>query len=199
MSHSISSGLDITDAAAEFFFPESTQWTSLTEVRIKDANGKSAGNIDIVLVAYDDRGHIFDFGALEVQAVYISGNIRRPFEFYLEDPERRHNMDWTKHSRYYPRPDYLSSSRKRLAPQLVYKGGILNAWKKRMAVALHSEFYKTMPKLPKVSRESGTLPGLSMILYTMLHRKSTSSHLPKRFTRSSSPRWIQLSHLNLVH
>jgi hypothetical protein len=150
----------ITDAAAEFFFPESTQWTSLTEVRIKDANGKSAGNIDIVLVAYDDRGHIFDFGALEVQAVYISGNIRRPFEFYLEDPERRHNMDWTKHSRYYPRPDYLSSSRKRLAPQLVYKGGILNAWKKRMAVALHSEFYKTMPKLPKVSRESANLAWL---------------------------------------
>jgi len=36
----------------------------------------------------------------------------------------------------YPRPDYLSSSRKRLAPQLIFKGGIINAWGKKTAVAL---------------------------------------------------------------
>ena len=34
------------------------------------------------------------------------------------------NMDWSSQHNY-PNPDYLSSSRKRLAPQLIYKGGIL--------------------------------------------------------------------------
>src|SRR4030042_4228450 len=64
----------ITDDAASFFFDDETAWSSLTEVRLNDANGKPAGNIDIVLVAYDNNGKIIDFGALEVQAVYISGN-----------------------------------------------------------------------------------------------------------------------------
>ncbi len=149
----------IAEDAAAFFFPESVQWTSLTEVRLNDADGRSAGNIDLVLVAYDDHGHVLDFGSLEVQAVYISGNIRRPFEFYMEDPKECYAMDWSKH-RYYPRPDYLSSSRKRLAPQLIYKGGILDAWNKKMAVALHRGFYDTMPKLPEVSQESANLAWL---------------------------------------
>ena len=48
----------------------------MTEVRLNDANGKSAGNIDVVPVSYDNDGKVLDFGALEVQAVYISGNVR---------------------------------------------------------------------------------------------------------------------------
>src|SRR5579859_7089837 len=72
----------IADDAAEFFFPKKAKWTSLTEVRLKDKSDKSAGNIDLVLVSYDGRGKITDFGALEIQAVYISGNVRKPFEYY---------------------------------------------------------------------------------------------------------------------
>src|SRR5271169_5539668 len=72
----------IADHGAEFFFPKKAKWTSLTEVRLKDTNDKSAGNIDLVLVSYDDRGKVIDFGALEIQAVYISGNVRKPFEYY---------------------------------------------------------------------------------------------------------------------
>lgn len=111
---------------AAFFFPPQTNWTSLTEVRLNDRYGKSAGNIDLVLVAYDDRGRITDFGSLEVQGVYISGNIRRPFERYMREPRLQQAMDWSKEINY-PRPDYLSSSRKRLVPQLMYKGGILKS------------------------------------------------------------------------
>ena len=122
----------IAEDAAKFFFPQGTTWTSLTEVRLNDKNGDSAGNIDVVLVAYDSKGKVTDFGALEVQGVYISGNVRRPFEFYMENPAANVNMDWRGKSNY-PRPDYLSSSRKRLAPQLLYKGGILNAWGKKIA------------------------------------------------------------------
>jgi hypothetical protein len=153
----------IADDAAGFFFPENTRWTSLTEVRLKDKNGLSAGNIDIVLVAYDMRGRILDFGALEIQAVYISGNIRLPFEAYLEDPEKRYNMDWRQHG-LFPRPDYLSSSRKRLAPQLIYKGGIFSAWGKRLAVAVDRHFFATLPSLPQTTSEQA---GIAWLVYDL--------------------------------
>ncbi len=139
----------VASDAAKFFFPENTKWTSLTEVSIYDKHGKSAGNVDVVLVSYDETGKLLDYGALEVQAVYISGNVRTPFQFYMEDPKTRGNFDWSKRPKY-PRPDYLSSSRKRLAPQLIFKGGILNAWNRKMAAALHKGFFKTLPKLSTV-------------------------------------------------
>jgi hypothetical protein len=146
----------IADDAADFFFPPNATWTTLTEVRLKDANGGSAGNIDIVLCAYDKAGKVYDFGALEVQAVYISGNVRNPFEHYIESPAKRYGMDWTDEENY-PRPDYLSSSRKRLAPQLIFKGGIINAWGKKTAVALNKGFFNTLPKLPVVPKEKADI------------------------------------------
>jgi hypothetical protein len=149
----------IAENAASFFFPKETNWTSLTEVKLNDKNGKSAGNIDLVLVSYDKNGKVLDFGALEVQAVYISGNVRKPFEYYMMDNEKRNNFDWTKVP-LYPNPDYLSSSRKRLVPQLIYKGGILNAWNKKIAVALHKSFFNTLPKLPEVSSGEASLAWL---------------------------------------
>ena len=115
----------ITCDAASFFFEDGTAWSSLTEVRLNDSYGKSAGSVDVVLVAYDVNGKIYDFGALEIQAVYISGNVRDPFEHYMKAPRDRSSMDWSREANY-PRPDYLSSSRKRLAPQLLFKGGILS-------------------------------------------------------------------------
>lgn len=146
----------ITDDAASFFFGDKVLWSSLTEVRLNDVNGKSAGNIDIVLVAYDDQGKVTDFGALEIQAVYISGNVRDPFEHYMTDPEANFSMDWTEQPNY-PRPDFLSSSRKRLAPQLLFKGGILHSWKKKIAVAINKSFFDTLPPLTTVSKEEAEI------------------------------------------
>lgn len=140
----------IATDAAEFFFPAGARWTTLTEVRLKDKHGKSAGNIDVVLCSYDTEGKVIDFGALEVQAVYISGNVRNPFKHFMEDPESRASMDWSS-SPNYPNADYLSSSRKRLAPQLIFKGGIFKAWNKRTAVALNRGFFETLPDLQEVS------------------------------------------------
>lgn len=137
--------------AASFFFPRGRRWTSLTEVRLEDKHGRSAGNIDVVLVAYDDRGQVVDFGALEVQAVYISGNVRRPFEHYMENPKGHCDMEWA--GQLYPRPDYLSSSRKRLAPQLIHKGGILHTWGKKLAVAADRHFFASLPSLPETTQE----------------------------------------------
>jgi hypothetical protein len=131
----------------------------LTEVRLTDGEGKSAGNIDVVLVAYDETGQITDFGSLEIQAVYISGNVRDPFAHYMSDCAGNQAMDWRGEPNY-PRPDFLSSSRKRLAPQLMFKGGILNAWKKKMAVALDAPFFNTLPALKEVPKEQADMAWL---------------------------------------
>lgn len=139
---------------AEYFFEPGALWTSLSEIRLNDADEKSAGNIDLVLVSYDEKGKILDFGAVEVQAVYISGNIRQPFEEYMQDMSPYFNWNISYN---YPKPDYLSSSRKRLIPQLVFKGGILNTWNKKMAVVLHESFYHTLPELPQVHKEDSNV------------------------------------------
>jgi hypothetical protein len=161
----------IADDAATFFFDEGARWSSLTEVRLNDANGKSAGNIDVVLVAYDDGGKVLDFGALEIQAVYISGNVREPFEYYMGDPESRAAMNWSREPNY-PRPDYLSSSRKRLVPQLVYKGGILNAWGKKIAVALNKSFFATLPTLKQVPKPDADI---AWLIYDLELRTETGN------------------------
>lgn len=136
----------IAEAAAKFFFPPNTKWTTLTEVRLNEKNGKSAGNIDLVLVSINERGKITDFGAVEIQGVYISGNVRNPFEAYIKSKNPA-KFSW-KNEELYPRPDYLSSSRKRLAPQLLYKGAILKKWNKKIAVVLDDSFFATLPNLP---------------------------------------------------
>ncbi len=166
----------IVSDAATFFFPPSTRWTSLPEVRLNDAHGKSAGNIDVVLVSYDTRGRIIDFGSLEVQAVYISGNIRTAFASYMAHPPTRYNMDWSK-ERNYPRPDFLSSSRKRLAPQLMFKGGILHGWQKKQAVAVDRAFFATLPMLPEVSPEQAEIIWL---IYDLLHDATTNRYILTR-------------------
>ena len=146
----------IVEQASEFFFKEGTAWTSIAEVRLTDINGKSAGNIDIVLVAYNQQGQVVDFGSLEIQAVYISGNIRAPFEYYMKNPEKMQNFNWRGKPNY-PKPDYLSSSRKRLIPQVLYKGGILKAWRKKQVVALQNKFFETLPEMPRVKREEADI------------------------------------------
>jgi len=138
----------VSDAAA-FIFDDKTTWTHVGEVRLKDKFGKSAGNIDYVLVAFDDKGRVLDFGSLEVQSVYISGNLSGPFTAYLEEPSA--DFSWT-HAFKYPKPDYLSSSRKRLVPQIIAKGSILKQWGKKQAVALQTSFYNTLPPLPEVDK-----------------------------------------------
>lgn len=152
--------------AAEFFFPPGTSWTSLHEVPLMEKNGTKAGNIDFVLVAYDEKGKITDFGSLEVQSVYISGNIRESFEYYMSNRSLGGDLDWESfwmhHKR--PRPDYLSSSRKRLVPQMIYKGRIFKSWGKKQAVALHKKFFETLPPLPVVSRDEADV---AWLIYTL--------------------------------
>ena len=144
----------ILEDATNFFFPDGKPIT-LTEVRLKDREGKAAGNIDIVLATIDENDKVTDFDSIEVQAVYISGNVRNVFKEYMKDPAQNYAMEWP--SKNYPTPDYLSSSRKRLVPQLLYKGGILHSWHKKMAVVVHREFFEQLPHLEEVDEEEAEM------------------------------------------
>ncbi len=61
----------IAEDAVSFFFGDNANWTSLTEVKLEDKNGQSAGNIDIVLVAYDEALGVIAEGT-EVTVTYAS-------------------------------------------------------------------------------------------------------------------------------
>lgn len=63
-------------------------------------------------------------------------------------------------SKNYPKPDYLSSSRKRLTPQLIYKGGILHEWGNKVAVGVHSAFFATLPTLQEVDEQDAEIAWL---------------------------------------
>ena len=160
----------ISDAAG-FIFNKKATWTHVGEVRLKDKHGKSAGNIDYVLVSYDDTGRVVEFGSLEVQAVYISGNLTGPFTAYLEEPSPA--FTWAQAFKF-PKPDYLSSSRKRLIPQLIAKGSILKQWNKKQVVALQTSFYKTLPVLPEFDKAESDF---AFFLYDLAPTKSRTLEL----------------------
>lgn len=150
----------IVKDAARFFFPNRQDPKlplTLSEVPIRDGAGKEAGNIDMVLVDLDNDGVIKEYGALEIQAVYISGTVTPPFKHFME-AGANYSQQWPISN--YPRPDYLSSSRKRLAPQLLYKGTLLNHWKCKIAVAVQRQFIATMPQLEQVEPEAADLAWL---------------------------------------
>ena len=168
----------IVEDAAQFFFKSDSSWTSIAEVRLNDKDGNTAGNIDLVLVFYDERGRVLDFGSLEIQAVHISGNVRRPFEKYMSG--RQHQNEFTWNGPNYPKPDFLSSSRKRLAPQMLYKGGILKAWEKKQAVALQTSFFETLPKLKEAQQSKADI---AWLLYDLkLDKKSNRFKLSQNRT-----------------
>lgn len=156
----------IASDAAGFFFPAGAPYKVLSEVRLVNAEGVAAGNIDAVIVQLNDDGKIIDFGSLEIQAVYISGNVREPFAWYMADRARRFNANWTGPN--YPRPDYLSSSRKRLAPQMLTKGGIFKTWGKKQAIALHKNFYETLPDLPEVPAAEKNRADIAWFIYDLV-------------------------------
>ena len=160
----------IVSDAANFIFDGNVAWTHVGEVKLKDKLEKSAGNIDYVLVSYDDKGRVIDFGSLEVQSVYISGNITGPFTAYLEKPTP--SFSWTQAFKY-PKPDYLSSSRKRLIPQIIAKGSILNQWEKKQVVALQTTFYNTLPTLPEFDKAESDFV---FFLYDLVEDKNSKTY-----------------------
>ena len=97
---------------------------------------KPAGKIDLVIGRHPENGELRWYG-LEIQAVYFSGSgMTSQFEV-LQDDESEIPP--------YPdkvrRPDWRSSSAKRLMPQLQIKVPTARRWQSKMAVAVDQPFF----------------------------------------------------------
>lgn len=112
---------------------------------------RAAGKIDLVIAAERDR---LEWHALEVQAVYFSGDgMEQEFRALLTDdgpaapfPVRRR------------RPDWRSSSAKRLAPQLEIKGPSVTRWQAKLALAVDRAFLDAVggpSAAPRTDLDSG--------------------------------------------
>lgn len=112
-----------TRVAREVPFMEGTQ------------TGKAAGKIDFV-VAMDDHNRLAWHG-LEIQAVYFSGeNMEHDFLCLVND-----SLERPPFPQKIRRPDWRSSSAKRLMPQLLLKGPILRRWNAKLAVCVDPRFF----------------------------------------------------------
>ena len=101
------------------------------------ATGRPAGRIDLVVA--NDRAAGRWFG-LEIQAVYFSGHkMESDFQLLLRntDPEPPEPTAIR-------RPDWRSSSAKRLMPQLQVKGPTLRRWGTKLAVAVDLPFFEAI-------------------------------------------------------
>ena len=100
--------------------------------------GKPAGMIDLV-VARTSNGVISWYG-LEVQAVYFSGRgMQIEFEGLLRD-----GSSTAPFPNAIRRPDWRSSSAKRLMPQLQIKVPTLRRWGSKLAVAVDRPFFNAI-------------------------------------------------------
>lgn len=99
---------------------------------------KAAGRIDLVL-ANDDDGNLTWYG-LEIQAVYFSGKgMTSEFERLQKDTGSL--LPFPDAIR---RPDWRSSSAKRLMPQLQIKVPTLRRWGTKLAVAVDRPFFEAI-------------------------------------------------------
>ena len=102
------------------------------------ATGKLAGKIDMV-VAKTSNGDL-DWYGLEIQAVYFSGKGMDSEYLALRDDDCMEPP--------FPgavrRPDWRSSSAKRLMPQLQIKVPTMRRWGSKLAVAVDRPFFESM-------------------------------------------------------
>lgn len=100
--------------------------------------GKPAGKIDLVLAKTAGDG--LTWYGLEIQAVYFSGEgMPSQFRALLEDTGSRPPFPNAQR-----RPDWRSSSAKRLMPQLQVKVPTLRTWGSKMALAVDRPFFNAV-------------------------------------------------------
>jgi len=105
---------------------------------------KLTGRIDMILI-HPDLSR-FSWCALETQAVYFSGKtMNEDFARILSATDAEGSS--TRLSR---RPDYRSSTVKRLLPQLQIKVGALMRWEKKLAVVTDHAFYNALGEIDEV-------------------------------------------------
>lgn len=99
--------------------------------------GQAAGRIDMVVARDENAAQWF---GLEIQAVYFSGGgMQSDFEMLLHDE----SLGVREPTRF-RRPDWRSSSAKRLMPQLQIKAPTLRRWGTKLAVAVDLPFFEAI-------------------------------------------------------
>lgn len=102
------------------------------------AGPKHVGRIDRVLV--HPNTDQLQWCALEMQAVYFSGDsMKKEFEFLSGPAAREDSLPRGRR-----RPDFRSSGPKRLMPQLQIKVPTLRRWGKKMCVVVDRQFFNAM-------------------------------------------------------
>jgi hypothetical protein len=133
---------------ARMAFGRGTRIVAAPEVRVLRVDGasgpaKKIGKVDFLIAKLDDHDRPVDFAALEVQAVYFSGEeIKSAVKEFLRTGQLPEDA--------YRRPDWRSSIQKRLMPQLSLKVPIFRRWGKKFFVATDSVFFGNIPSFRKV-------------------------------------------------
>lgn len=109
--------------------------------------GDDVGRIDMILVgSTTHEAAPMEWAALEIQAVYFSGNaMKGEFEAFSDA-----SVDWVIFPAGKRRPDYRSSGPKRLMPQLQIKVPTLRRWGKKMAVVVDRSFFDSIGEMDRV-------------------------------------------------
>ncbi|MFQ5864599.1 MAG: NotI family restriction endonuclease [bacterium] len=111
--------------------------------------GGTVGRIDMVLAKTDSQDRIEEWCALEMQAVYFSGQgMKTEFKAIEDEPIRLLFPTAIR------RPDYRSSGPKRLMPQLQIKVPSLRRWGKTMAVVIDMSFFASIAPMKRASHIS---------------------------------------------
>ena len=116
---------------------------ALTEVQVArevpfmrgTKTNKPAGKIDLVVARTSEGGVVWH--GLEIQAVYFSGTGMDSYFTALRDSAEK-TPPFPADNR---RPDWRSSSAKRLMPQLLIKAPTLRRWGSKIAVAVDGPFF----------------------------------------------------------
>ncbi|MHB8638069.1 MAG: NotI family restriction endonuclease [Fimbriimonadaceae bacterium] len=135
---------------------------------------ENVGRIDSVLMHPDlDR---FRWCAVEVQAVYFSGN-EMPSELKLAASFAGNGPPFPAKTR---RPDYRSSGPKRLMPQLQIKVPTLRRWGKKMAVVIDEAFFSALGTMDDVKDPSNADIGWFVVRFV---EDGRSARLEPAFVR----------------
>ena len=101
------------------------------------STGRAAGRVDLIIAGDSNASAWF---VLEIQAVYFSGDrMDSDFRAILE-----HGGNHPPEPAVARRPDWRSSSAKRLMPQLQVKGPTLRRWGTKLAVAVDLPFFEAI-------------------------------------------------------
>ncbi|MGO9612921.1 MAG: NotI family restriction endonuclease [Dissulfurispiraceae bacterium] len=117
---------------------------TMTEDSFDGKDDKPVGRIDIILVT--QKNNAIHWNALEMQAVYFSGEAMKSFFQILES--NKEQLPFPDKNR---RPDWRSSGPKRLMPQLQVKVPTIRRWGKKLAIVVDLAFFSQMEDIPQAN------------------------------------------------